>query len=84
MKSTGKLCKILCICCQTNEVGNSEIICENCWRYLMPKKHWQGAKLEWGDIWVILCHWHALHDVDDKDYEFVHKIILLCYQHEGS
>lgn len=72
-----------CICCQTNEVNKTEIMCDNCWRYLMPDKDWEGDRLKWGDIWTILCHWHALHDKTDKDYEFVHNIVIGCYKYEG-
>ncbi len=72
------------MCCLVSEVskGGQESHCDNCWNYLMPANYTSNG-LQWGDIWSILCHWHAIHDEQDNDFEFVHKIILLCYKHEG-
>jgi len=46
---------------------------------MMPDKDWVGDKLEWGDIWTILCHWHAQHDDDDKNFDFCHDVILVAF-----
>jgi len=69
----------ICLCCKTNETNKSEAMCDNCWNYMMPDKDWVGDKLEWGDIWTILCHWHAQHDDDDKNFDFCHDVILVAF-----
>jgi hypothetical protein len=73
-----------CICCKKSKVTESgqSSHCDNCWEYLMPERDHKGKKLEWGDIWTIFCHWHALHNKKDKDFEFAHDVILTAYSHK--
>lgn len=49
--------------------------CDNCWKYLMG----DPMGLEWMDIWVIICHWHNLHDKSHKDYDSCNDCILTAY-----
>lgn len=72
-----------CLCCKRTESGKSGHFCDNCWLYLMPDVRKGEVGVKWGDIWAMLCGWHATHKEDDKDYEFVHQIILGCYKYEG-
>lgn len=72
-----------CLCCKIGEIGKNTFYCENCWNYLMPNKGVDG--IAWGDIWTLVAHWHACHDAFDKDYDFVHDVVLVAYseKHHG-
>ena len=66
-----------CTCCKTKKVGKNRYFCKNCWEYLMPERNKKG--IEWIDIWALLCHWHATHEPDHKDYDACHDCILTAY-----
>ena len=71
-----------CLCCKTNEVDMTKgqtSHCDDCWDYLMGKGK-DGIK--WGDIWTLMCHWHATHEEGDKDFDFAHDVILTAYSHK--
>ena len=69
-----------CVCCLKNEVSKNgqTTHCDNCWNYLMPSTH-PAEGLQWGDIWTIICHWHATHDKLDKDYDFCNDVINIAF-----
>ena len=71
-----------CDCCKTNDVGKNTFYCESCWSFLLPDR--DKAGITWGDIWYMLCHWHSLHDESNKDYEFVHQLVIQAYKYERS
>jgi len=83
MKSGKKLISpTYCKCCKKNIVDTSkgqQSHCDNCWDYMMG----EGKDgLQWGDIWMLMCHWHSTHDEGDKDFDFAHDVILTAYSHK--
>ena len=66
-----------CICCKSNKSNKTESYCDNCWNYLMPERNQKG--ITWQDIWTLISYWHATHDESDKDYDFVHDVILVAF-----
>ena len=71
-----------CICCKVSNTGKTSMFCDNCWSYMMPEKNHKGKKLEWGDIWMLVAHWHAIHDEKDKNFDFAHDVVLTAYSHD--
>ena len=37
-----------CVCCQTNEVGESKVMCVNCW-------YWITEEMSMGDIAIVVA-----------------------------
>jgi len=48
-----------CVCCKTNEVGKSGVMCENCW-------HWITEVMTMTDIAVVVSGIH--HREPDNEY----------------
>ncbi len=38
-----------CVCCRTNEVGESGVMCVNCW-------YWLTEEMSMGDIAIVVSH----------------------------
>ena len=61
-----------CICCKTNKVGKSTVMCENCW-------FWITEKMEIADLAVVVAHIHHRKPEDKHAKEICEYLVADNY-----